>query len=56
MLSLSFAAESHLIDRQAMKIEGQVNSGDKGISKQMITGLDKYRIEDFQDTIDPGNT
>ena len=26
------------------------------MSKQMITAFDKYRIEDFQDTSDPGNT
>ena len=54
--SLPTAADNQLIDRQAIKIEGNVKSGDEGISKQMITAFGKYRIEDFQDTIDPGNT
>ena len=54
--SLPSVPDNQLIDRQAIKIEGEVKSGDEGISKQMITAFGKYRIEDFQDTIDPGNT
>ena len=54
--SLPSVPDNQLIDRQAIKIEGKVKSGDKGISKQMITAFDKYRIDDFQDAIDPGNT
>jgi hypothetical protein len=54
--SLPSVPDNRLIDRQAIKIEGKVKSGDKGISKQMITAFGKYRIDDFHDTIDPGNT
>ena len=56
MCSLSNAADNNVSDRLAMKVEGGVNSVDNGISKQMITAFDKYQIEDFQDTSDPGNT
>ena len=49
-------ADDHFLDGQTMEIECNVNSGDEGISKETMTGLDEDQIDYLQNTIDPGST